>query len=145
MIPDFEDIGAAWEVLKPGIYDATLGEIKDRFTANEKRRVLYEGLLKGCDALKSAGCSIVYLDGSFITAKPLPNDFDACWDPSGVDPVKIDPVLLDFNDRRKKQKQKFGGEFFPSSAKADGFRTFVDYFRNDKDTGKEKGIIRILL
>lgn len=145
MIPDLIDIGATWKVLEPGIHDATLGEIKDRFATNERRKALYEGLLKGCQALKLAGCLVVYLDGSFTTAKPLPNDFDACWEPLGVHPDKLDPVLLDFDDLRRNQKRKYGGEFFPSSAKADGVQTFVEYFREDKDTGKEKGIIRIQL
>ena len=95
--------------------------------------------------MKSAGCVVVYLDGSYVTEKRAPGDFDVCWDPEGVDPAKLDPVLLDFDDRRRNQKRKYGGEFFPSSAKADGSRTFVDFFRTDRDTGKEKGIIRIRL
>ena len=37
------------------------------------------------------------------------------------------------------------GEFFPSSAKGDGSRTFVNFFQTDKDTGKKKGILRIRL
>ena len=95
--------------------------------------------------MKKAGCSIVYLDGSYITSKPSPLDFDVCWDPIGVDPTKLDPVLLDFSNKRNNQKLKYGGEFFPSSSKADGSHTFVDFFRMDKESGKEKGIIRIQL
>jgi hypothetical protein len=85
------------------------------------------------------------LDGSYITDKDVPGDFDACWDPIGVNPAGLDPVLLDFSHRRFSQKKKYGGEFFPSSAKADGTRTFEEFFRIDKYTGKAKGIIRIRL
>jgi len=139
------DIGAAWKVLPPGIHDATFRDVECHFATNEKRKILYDGLRRGCRSLKSAGCVVVYLDGSYVTEKRAPGDFDVCWDPEGVDPAKLDPVLLDFDDRRRNQKRKYGGEFFPSSAKADGSRTFVDFFRTDRDTGKEKGIIRIRL
>ena len=95
--------------------------------------------------MKIAGCKTVFLDGSFVTDKLYPGDFDACWDPAGIDTNKLDPVLLDFSNRRKRQKQKYYGEFFPSSFLADGSRTFVEYFQMDKDTGGAKGIIRIQL
>jgi len=145
MIPEMSDIGSVWKVLKPGIHDVTLTEIEQQFTTNERRKELYQGLIRGCQALKDAGCSVIYLDGSFITTKPTPNDFDVCWDPHGVDPTKLDGVLLDFDDQRRNQKQKYGGEFFPSSATADGHNTFVEFFQIDIETGRKKGILRILL
>jgi hypothetical protein len=145
VIPKLVDIGAPWKVLPPGIHDATLSDIEHRFATNERRKALYRGFLLGCEALKSAGCTVVYLDGSYVTDKPVPGDFDACWDPKGVDPIKLDPILLDFDDRRRNQKLKYGGEFFPSSAKADGSQIFVDFFRTDRDTEKGKGVIRIQL
>ncbi len=145
MILDTVDIGAPWKVLPPGVHDATLSEIKTRFATTPYRKALYDGFFIGCAALKAAGCSIVYLDGSYVTDKSAPRDFDACWDPIGVDPAKLDPVLLDLSPERIRQKRKYGGEFFPSSILADGTRTFVDFFRIDKHTGKEKGIIRIRL
>ena len=132
-------------MLPPGVHEATFSDIERCFVTNERRKTLYEGLLRGCQSLKSAGCALVYLDGSYVTEKPTPGDFDLCWDPTGVDPTELDPVLLDFDNRRRNQKQKYGGEFFPSSARADGSRTFVDFFRTDRDTGKEKGIILIRL
>jgi hypothetical protein len=87
----------------------------------------------------------VFLDGSFISQKPIPGDFDALWDTTGVDIDKIDPVLLDFTRRRERQKLKYEGEFFPSSSLADGSRTFEEYFQVDKETGYSKGIIRVWL
>ena len=47
--------------------------------------------------LKNAGCLTVYLNGSFVTNKEVPNDFDACWEEDGVDPAVLDPVLLTFD------------------------------------------------
>lgn len=145
MIPEFIDVSSVWNVLPPGIHDATLDEIEQRFATNDTRRQIFEGLKKGVEALRKAGCRVVYLDGSFISEKERPDDFDACWEPTGVDDKTLDPVLLDFSLMRKNQKLKYGGEFFPSSAKADGSRTFLEYFQEDKYTQKAKGIIRIQL
>jgi hypothetical protein len=145
MIPESVDIGSSWKVLPHGLHTATLDEVKKRFATNETRKVLYDGLLRACKSLQTADCKVIFLDGSYVTDKPNPGDFDLCWDPTHVNPLKLDPVFLDFSDRRKKQKQKYGGEFFPSSAKADGTQTFIEYFQLDKETGLEKGIIRIRL
>jgi hypothetical protein len=62
-----------------------------------------------------------------------------------VDPNKLDSVFLDFSDRRKRQKEIFGGEFFPSGARADASSAFLDFFQTDKVTGLRKGIIRVKL
>ena len=42
--------------------------------------------------LRAAGCKRAYIDGSFITTKEHPGDFDACWDLDGVDFDVIDEV-----------------------------------------------------
>lgn len=145
MIPDFIDIGATWRVLPPGIHGATLEEIELRFAGSLQRRRLFMGLIEGITALRMANCSEIYLDGSFVTEKEIPGDYDACWNPIGVDDKKLDPVFLDFTNGRKTQKLKFLGEYFPSSATetSSGF-SFLEYFQIEKDTKKAKGIIRIL-
>lgn len=145
MIPQLIDINGIWNVLPPGVHIATLDEIRQRFAINEKRRRLFEGFRRSVEALRRAGCKAIFLDGSFVTDKTEPGDFDVCWDPVGMDPNKLDPVFLDFSQRRKRQKEKFGGEFFPSSAKADGSSAFLDFFQKDKNTGHPKGIIKIQL
>lgn len=145
MIPDFVDIGGPWRVLPPGVHDATIEEVEGRFAASEQRNRIFAGLRDGVTALRKAGCRKVFLDGSFVTEKPIPADFDACWDPVGVEVTKLDPVLLDFSDGRKNQKRRFRGEFFPVNLFADGTHIFLDFFQTDKHTGKAKGIICIHL
>jgi hypothetical protein len=94
--------------------------------------------------LRDAGCARAYINGSFVTAKDHPNDFDACWEAANVDPALLDPALLDFSDRRGAQKAKFGGELFPAEVPADPAGTrFLDYFQQDKTTGAPKGIIAL--
>jgi hypothetical protein len=143
MIPDFVDVGGPWKVLPPGVHDATLEEVESRFATSEHRKRLFSGFKEGVMALRKAGCRKIFLDGSFITEKPVPADFDVCWDPMGVDTAKLNPVFLDFSERRKKQKGLFQGEFFPDHLSADGKHTFLDFFQIDKDTKNAKGVICI--
>ncbi|MEO6021743.1 MAG: hypothetical protein ABIP64_01210, partial [Burkholderiales bacterium] len=108
---------------------------------------MLEGLKAVLLALKMAGCQRVYVDGSFVTAKEHPGDFDVCWEVEGVDVVtlkRVAPTLLDFRDRRKAQKAAYGGEMFIAHTPADPFGTrYVDFFQRDKETGEPKEIIAI--
>jgi hypothetical protein len=123
---------------------ATWSELVHRFGASPRRAELLDGLKRVLQSLADAGCQTVYVDGSFVTAKEVPGDFDACWDPLGVDGERLDPVLLDFTNRRAAQKARYGGELFPSLALADpAGNTFLEFFQIDKSTGQAKGIIAI--
>ena len=86
----------------------------ERFGWNERRRRLIDGLGDVVTALAEAGCRRLWLNGSFVTAKDERGDFDACWDQTDVDLDLLDPVLLDFSDGRRAQKNRFGGELFPT-------------------------------
>lgn len=142
MIPAFDDLGR----LPPGVHVATWDEIAERFGGAPWRERLLWGLRDALRSLKEAGCSVAYIDGSFVTQKTVPGDFDACWDEGGVDPDVLDPVLLDFSNRRATQKAKFGGELFPRSGSANPSGTsFLSFFQIDKATGEPKGIIAINL
>ena len=74
---------------------------------------MLSGLRLALAALNRAGCRRVYLDGSFVTVKREPGDYDACWDIEGVDVEVLDSVFLDFPEGRAAQKRKYLGEFFP--------------------------------
>lgn len=147
MIPALVPIpGSPWTVLPPGAHEASLEDVAAAFATNSWRRELFDGLVLASSKLRAAGCPTVYLDGSYVTGKPRPGDFDACWDPTGVDPAKLDPVFRQFENGRAAQKAAFKGEFFPSSMIcADVGQAFVDFFQLDRFTGKQKGIISIPL
>ena len=144
MIPELVEIkNAPWEVLPCGIHKATLAEVKKFFGTNPHRRELFEGLVRALIALHIAGCRTVYLDGSYVTGKPKPNDYDACWDPAGIDPKKLDPVFFDFDNLRANQKQIFFGEFFPSIANGVPGQPILEFFQRERYTGAAKGILLI--
>jgi hypothetical protein len=145
MIPDYNrDSKAPWPLLPPGVWDASIEEIEDRFAINAKRILLFNGLRHALENLFNAGCKQVFLDGSYVTEKPIPGDYELCWDSTGVNPAVLDPVMLVFSNGRAAQKQKYLGEFFPVSWIEGGSgKPFLEFFQIDKHSGEAKGIIRL--
>jgi len=139
LIPDLDKNGN----LREGIHRASWDEIQKRYGYNEYRRKLLDGLLIALYSLKSAGCKIVYLDGSFITVKRYPRDFDCVWDVNCVDPKRLHRI---FQESSERQKFVFGGEFYPTSI-IEGLSNspFLEFFQTDKETLERKGIIMINL
>ena len=132
--------------LPPGMHFATWEELEDRLTFNPRRHRMLAGFRRACEELRKAGCRLVYLDGSFVTRKERPGDFDACWDVQNVDDARLDPVFWDFSRGRAAQKQRFLGELFPAQLPegATG-RAFVDFFQVNRMSGEPKGILAIRL
>jgi hypothetical protein len=146
MIPPFVNSrGVPYGILAPGIHVANLDEVRARFAQTTHRAWLFEGIVEVAMALKTAGCTKFYLDGSYVTGKEHPNDYDGCWDPVGVNPAQLDPVLLDFSNGRAAQKQKYRGEMFISSGANDSNATFLEFFQVEKLTGARKGLVCVNL
>ena len=140
MLSAFNDDGN----LPPGVHKATWREFVARFGTTRRRRELLRGLKQALNSLWVAGCRTVYIDGSFVTAKRAPGDFDACWDLNGVDPELLDPVLLTFDSGRATQKAKYRGELFPAQMREGGSgQTYLEFFQIDRETGDPKGIVAI--
>ncbi len=132
--------------LPAGVHPADWPEFIARFGFSDRRKRLLTGLVAALQSLRDAGCRLAYVDGSFVTAKRDPGDFDACWDVAGVDPDRLDPALLDFTQGRAAQKAQYGGELFPAEL-PEGLsgRTFLEFFQTDRDTGAAKGIVSLNL
>jgi hypothetical protein len=147
MIPNFVSVpNGLYPLLPPGIYDATLQEVYARFAINSQRKILFDGLSAGLDNLFKAGCKQIFLDGSYVSGKPIPGDYDLVWDIKNVDGALVDPVLYDFTHGAGThyQKVKYLGEYFPSYLiESSSNKSFVDFFQIDFNSGRAKGIIRI--
>jgi hypothetical protein len=129
MIPASDATG----YLPPGVHQAPWGEIAPRFSGNGHRLRLIGGLLAALQNLAGAGCRSVLLDGSFVSEKELPEDYDGAWDTLGVQPTLLDPVLLDFSNGRAAMKSKYLGELFPATAAAAPGVLYRDFFMKDRN------------
>ncbi len=143
MIPEFDVNGN----LPPGVHWAEWKEFLEIFRTNLTRQRMIDGLELAMTQLKAAGCRTIYIDGSFVTSKPKPADFDTCWEDNGVDInylESIAPILFNFALRRAEQKIKYKGEIFPSNYPAnDSGTAYIDFFQFDTRTNTRKEIIAI--
>ncbi len=140
MLPPLNDDGN----LPPGIHSATWEEVIERFGRNSHRLKLLEGVRQVLHLLRAAGCQKAYLDGSFVTRKHTPVDFDLCWDEKEVDEAALAPIFLDFTQRCAAQKRRFGGEIYPANAPGGiGGWAYLDFFQRCKRTGRAKGILAL--
>ena len=113
--------------LPPGVHHSPWCEAVARFGVNSHRLRLIGGLLAALRNLAGAGCPTVVLDGSFVSQKDLPDDYDGVWITNGVDVSRLDPVLLDFSNGRAAMKTKYLGELFPATAAAAPGILYLDF------------------
>ena len=106
------------------------------FAATKPLQRLLSRLEQDPEVLHATRCQPVYLDGSLVTPKDEPGDFDACWDVMGVAVERRDPALFDFSNGRAAHEARFGGELFQARLpnRPNG-TTFLDIFQIDKQTG----------
>jgi hypothetical protein len=128
--------------LPAGIHPAGWSEVATRFGQNPYRGSLVDGLRRGLRNLRDGGCTSALLDGSFISAKEFPGDYDVAYEIVGMDPYVLDPVFFDFGNRRAAMKLKYGGEYFPADFLAAPGITYREWFSKDKN-GVPKGLIQI--
>jgi len=145
MIPPFANNG----LLPPGIHSETWQIFVQRFGGTVHRENLIRLMKLALINLRNAGCIAAYIDGSFVTDKKVPSDYDMCWSSVGnngqyVDATLLDPVLLDFSNGRAAMKAKYGGDIFIAEyLEGKSNKLFLDFFQVDKQTGDPKGIVLI--
>jgi hypothetical protein len=138
MIPPFNERGE----LPPGVHDTTLEEMEQTLGFNQKRRGMIGRLRRALKNLQGSGVRRVYLNGSFTSRKPEPNDIDGCWDADEqVNVDRLDPVFLDFSHQRRAMKRKYGVDFFIANAVEMGSGVpFREFFQTNRD-GFRKGLL----
>jgi hypothetical protein len=140
MIPNFTSSGK----LPPGIHKATWVEFQERYGYNPRRVWLLEGLKMLLDELSKVGCKSIYVDGSFVTDKELPGDYDLCWKMDGVFVEDLDPVLLNYTAEGKVRIEgKYRGDIRGAefSVKETG-ATYLVFFQHDRN-GIAKGVVEL--
>lgn len=132
--------------LAPGLHRMTWAEFCRLFLVGDWRARLGRGLYRALNNLRNAGCCQAIVDGSFVTAKPDPSDYDVAFDPEGVRGALLDPVLMRHEDGRRAMKAKYLGDIVPwgwPACSATGI-IYKDYFQSDR-TGSAKGVVLLNL
>ena len=142
MIPDFREDG----YLPEGLHLATEAEIIFRFgTSTNQRRRLALRLRRWIELSRSVAAKRLFVDGSFVTAKPEPNDVDAVvWladdfidrvSRGDIQAIELETMLL---TRRPE-------EIFAAEDRRD-WDDWVEFFsRTREPDGRPKGIVEVEL
>ena len=146
-LPDFRPDG--W--LPEGHFDATWNDVESRFAGEHgsRRRQVFDRLIQWRDELKEKGLTgKLILDGSFISNKPNPSDFDTIF----VYDDSCEHILA--NDDQAKRLIDY------SICSTKGFDVLIfarqntidspdwarlDAFDKDKRTGLPKGVLEVVL
>lgn len=85
-------------LLAPGLHKLTLQELYDLavlpFSRDAQRAVLFQKFSLWASEVRASGVGgTMWVDGSFLTQKPSPEDIDCVmWMPRWIDPVKDTPT-----------------------------------------------------
>ena len=97
-----------------------------------------KGLREVARHLKRAGVRRLYVNGSFVTDKPHPNDFDGCYPAEEADMHLLETPLYTHN--REDMKARYGGEVFPDVYIPGRGRDPLVFFQSTR-AGEPKGIV----
>lgn len=137
VLPEFNRDGN----LLSGIHQATMAEVKARFARNKRRMQLFEALEEVISILKECNCPEVYLDGSFITQKEEPGDYDLCYEPTGI---KATDRFFMFLSEHKQNKGKYLGDIFPHMPEPPYHVNLIEFWQTDtRNNDSLKGIVKI--
>lgn len=145
MIPPFEtyaDVG----FLPEGIHNADWNEFEERFKFSFRRRKILKSILLFSKMIKKAGAKNIYVDGSFVTSKMHPSDWDGCFCSCEIDFSAVDPLLLDINKNRDKIQKIYMCDIFPDNClEGNSGMLFLDFFQQKKGSFTKKGIVLLNL
>jgi hypothetical protein len=134
--------------LASGIHEMDIKTFKEEFGSNVHRSFLISGLEKATMAFRSFKVPFLYVDGSFVSKKRIPSDYDVCYEMPPKDLSKLFlfyPVFRTFRNNRRAQKEIFYGEFFPATfIAAPPKEMYLDFFQHDKD-GNSKGVVKLFI
>jgi hypothetical protein len=144
MIPAFTEQG----FLPPGMHQATVEEFKQRFVVfqrSDRRFQIFVSLEKLFDqAARSGIAKRIIMAGSFVTAKPEPNDLDCIivLDPAIIG-ISLQPFEYHLVSRRLARRM-FGGDVMPALDQSMALQQYLEFFQTTRD-GTRVGIVEIQL
>ena len=138
-------------VLPVGVFECSLAEVRERFgvfNGFDRRVRLFTRLEELTLALRSSGLfEVLIVDGSFITAKPLPND---------VDLIAVLRLGHNFEQdlpmskyavvSRALLRRRFGFDVVIAERDSQLYKTYVEFFSRVREAPElRKGLLRLTL
>jgi hypothetical protein len=137
--------------LPVGVHDCTLNELKARFGSfqiSDRRPQLFTRFEAFLSEARASGLVVsVVVDGSFVTAKPEPNDIDLILvvPPDHSFAAGLTPLEYGILSKRRVHR-RYGFDLLVACADSDEYRRYVRFFQQIRfEPGRFKGILRLKL
>jgi hypothetical protein len=144
-IPPFNDNG--W--LPEGLHDCSLEEAAARFGAfqrSDRRPLLWTRLLEFAHDARACGLiEAIVVDGSFVTAEPVPNDIDLILVVLAHVDFSVDLLPAHYNLLSQwRVRRRLGFDIIVVKSGSAALDETVAFFQQVKQRpGKKKGLVRI--
>lgn len=138
-------------LLPPGIFDCALPEIRARFGGfhfSDQRPRLYGRLEELIVATRSSSLfAALLIDGSFVTAKPQPNDIDILAVLRPGHNFERDLSMSEYAlVSRTLLRRRFGFDVIVAEQESLLYMTYVEFFGRVRESpAVRKGLLRLLL
>lgn len=122
---------------------ASPAEFKKLFGYNAQRQGQINNLFTIASIIHAFGCTEMYIVGSFVTDKKLPNDLDVCFNAEGLDYAALKlkyPAFFSREGLKMMHDTQQIHLFFYASYDTE----MLEWFRLDRDNNK-KGIVKVPL
>ena len=146
-IPPFDRSG----LLPPGMHDCTLDEMRSSFGSfhsSDRRPSLFTRLEQFVAEAQSSGIvrSLV-VDGSFVTAKPAPNDIDLILVVGPKHDFTADLTPAAYNVLSKQRvRWRYAFDILVARDGSIEYRRWTEFFQQVRlDPGRKKGILKLSL
>ncbi|MFP5516440.1 MAG: DUF6932 family protein [Alphaproteobacteria bacterium] len=144
MVPKLVSQGVR-KVLPEGEHEVTWDELRTRFGQGSRRQKILGKIREAGTMLRDAGAAVLYIDGSFATDKPVPDDWDGLFPTDNLDWTKVDPLLKDVRANRKAIADKYMADLFPANwREGKSGEPFLSFFQKDKKD-RPKGLLVLTL
>jgi len=144
-IPGLDDAG----LLPPGVHDCTLDEVRRRFgifQITDRRPTLYDKLqVLVREAWGSGLVAEIIIDGSFVTAKPDPNDIDLILVLNAGHDFSAELRPFEYNVLSTRQARKiYGFDLLIAMHGSPVYEEYLAFFAQVRgETSRRKGLLRL--
>jgi hypothetical protein len=138
-------------LLPPGIFECSLGEVKQRFGAfggSDRRVQLFTKLEEVVLAMiASTLFDSLIIDGSFVTTKRLPNDIDCIAVLRPGHDFERELLVGEYAlVSRARLRRRFGFDVMVAEKDSSLYRTYVEFFSRVRQAPNlKKGMLRLRL
>jgi hypothetical protein len=144
-IPSLNDAG----LLPPGVYDCTLDELRQRFgvfQTTDRRPKLFDKLQQLVQEAWATGLvTEIVVDGSFVTAKPDPNDIDLILVLNKGHDFSAELRPFEYNVLSTRQARKiYGFDLLIAMHESSVYTEYLAFFAQVRgETSLRKGLLRL--